>query len=90
MKLKYKAVIFLSGLIILLLKPIAKLYNMEWLYNNFSWIIILITVISGIVLAVDLFTYVSSEIKIRITSWKLDKYILNLTGRKLQIVKAIL
>lgn len=89
MKLKYKAVIFLSGLIILLLKPIAKLYNMEWLYNNFSWIIILITVISGIVLAVDLFTYVSSEIKIRITSWKLDKYILNLTGRKLQIVKAI-
>ena len=56
---------------------------MEWLYNNFSWIIILITVFFGVVLAVDLFTYVNSEIKIRITSWKLDKYILNLTGRKL-------
>lgn len=89
MKLKYKTVIFLSGLITLLLKPIEKTYNMKWLYNKFSWIIVLITVISGVVLAVDLLTYIGSEIKVRIMSWKLDKYILNLTGRKLQIVKEI-
>lgn len=89
LKTKSRAILFIFGLALLLLKPILVPYNMIWFYKKFSWIIILATLFFGATLIADLTNYVISKYKTRKSIKTQDDYILNLSGRKLQIVKEI-
>lgn len=89
MKSKHKAIIFFFGLVILLLRPIVKFYNMEWFYNKFSWIIILIIAFFGVTLIIDFGAYLIKKAKKVLEDKKYKNYILHLSDEKLDIVKKL-
>ncbi|MCH9393591.1 hypothetical protein GIX83_02340 [Lactobacillus reuteri] len=86
-----------AGIIVLLLKPFAKVLSMTYFYNKFTWIVVLITIFFVASLVIDLVNRwydkkrVDKENK-RKRSERLQKqrqfenYIFNLSGRKRRII----
>ncbi|MEY8295149.1 super-infection exclusion protein B [Limosilactobacillus caviae] len=89
LRMKHRVIGFLSGVLILFLRPIAKFYNMEWFYNKISWIVVLITAFFGVILVVDLGEYIIKKVKNKFDNKKYKEYILNLSDEKLDIVKRL-
>lgn len=63
-KTKFVGVVF--GIVLLCLKPFLIQYNMNWFYNKFSWIIILITLFFAASLTI--------EVIIEVCEWSKNKY----------------
>lgn len=91
LKLKPKARLtgFIFCLALLLLKPLLQNYSMRWFYKHLSWIAVLFMLLFGASLISDLLYYGKSKYVTYKSHKRFDDYVSNLSGRKLEIVKAI-
>lgn len=89
MNMKNRLVGLIFCLLVLAIKPFSKVLGMEWFYNKFTILLVLGALLFASTLIVDLASHLKSDYDLRKSRRDFDSYILNLSGRKLAIVKAI-
>lgn len=86
---KSRVTLSLFGILILAVRDKAYVWNMSWFYSNFAWVVILVTLFLLATIIGDIFNYCYIKYKTFRYEKDYDKYVLNLKGRKKEIVKTI-
>lgn len=89
LKPKVRLTGFIFCLALLLLKPLLQDYNMGWFYSHLSWAVVVFALLFGATLISDLLAYGKDKYESYKSLKRFDDYVLNLSGRKLVIVKSI-
>ena len=86
---KTRFILFTLGIILLFLKRFSKELSMTYFYNHFTWVVVLATFFFAATLIADTLAFIYSKIMSWVRTKKFDNYVMNLSGRKLVLVKTI-